>query len=79
MSQLVKDHSCKVGFVSSNTELEESEENEVSTSSTDLALAFGAEYELTKRLALRGEYQWVDSQNGGAGNMLSLGGVFRFQ
>ena len=69
----------KMGFVSSTTELEEDELNEVSSSSTDLALAFGGEYELTRKLAIRGEYQWVDSQNSGAGNMLSLSGVFSFQ
>ena len=68
----------KMGFVSSETELEEDELNEVSTTSTDLALAFGGEYQLTRKFSLRGEYQWVDSKNTGAGDLLSLSGVFSF-
>lgn len=69
----------KAGFVSSSTEVEESELSEVSSSSTNLALGFGGEYDLTSRLALRAEYQWTDSQNAGAGNVMSLSGIFRFQ
>ncbi|GJM27028.1 MAG: hypothetical protein DHS20C16_34430 [Phycisphaerae bacterium] len=69
----------KAGFVSSETEVEESELSEISSSSTDLALGFGGEYDLTNRLALRAEFQWTDNPNSGAGNTMSLSGIFRFQ
>lgn len=69
----------KLGFVSSTTEVEEDELSEVSSSSTDLALGLGAEYELSNRFAIRTEFQWSDSQNSGAVTMLSFGGVYRFQ
>ena len=69
----------KAGFVRFNTEVEEDELTEFSTQSTDLALGFGGEYELNSRFAIRGEYQWTDSQNAGAQNTLSLSGLFWFQ
>ncbi len=69
----------KLGLVRSDTEIEESETSEVSSSSTDLALGFGAEYNLSERFAIRGEFEWIDSDNSGAVRMVSLGGVFRFK
>ena len=69
----------KIGFVSSNTEIEEDETAEVSSSSTDLALGFGGEYSVSERFAIRSEFAWVDSDNSGAVRMISLGGVFRFK
>ena len=69
----------KAGFVQWNTEVEENDQNEVNKSSTDLAFAFGGEYELTRRLAVRGEYQWSDSKSTGAPTMWSVAGIFRFQ
>ena len=69
----------KAGFVSWTTEVEESEELEFSSSSTDLALGLGGEYDLNTRFSLRGEYLWIDSDNSGAGDTLSLAGVFHFQ
>jgi len=69
----------KIGFVSSNTEIEEDETAEVSSSSTDLALGFGGEYSVSERFAIRSEFAWVDSDNSGAVRMVSLGGVFRFK
>jgi len=69
----------KIGFVSWNTEIEEDETSEVSSSSTDLALGFGAEYSVSERFAIRSEFAWVDSDNSGAVRMVSLGGVFRFK
>lgn len=69
----------KIGFVSGETEVEENEEFEHTVSSTDLALALGGEYELTKRISIRGEYQWADATSSGAGRMLSLSGVWSFK
>lgn len=68
----------KLGLVRSETEIEESEEIEVSSSSTDLALGFGAEYSLSERFAIRSEFEWIDSDKSGAVRMVSLGGVFSF-
>ncbi len=69
----------KLGVVRSSTEIELDETSEVTSSSTDLALGFGGEYSVSERFAIRGEFQWVDSDNSGAVRMVSLGGVYRFQ
>ena len=69
----------KLGFVRSDTEIEESETSEASTSGTDLALGFGGEYSVSERFAIRSEFAWVDGDNSGAVRMVSLGGVFRFK
>ena len=69
----------KLGLVRSDTEIEESETSEVSSSSTDLALGFGVEYNLSERFAIRSEFEWVDNDKSGAVRMVSLGGVFRFK
>ena len=68
----------KLGLVRSNTEIEESETSEASSSSTDLALGFGAEYKVSDRFGFRAEFEWIDSKNSGAVQMISLGGVLRF-
>ncbi len=69
----------KLGLVRSDTEIEESETSEVSSSSTDLALGFGGEYSVSERFGIRAEFEWIDSDNSGAVQMVSLGGVFRFR
>lgn len=69
----------KAGFVSWTTELEESEQSEFSSSSTDLALGLGGEYDLNTRLSIRGEYLWVDSNNSGAADTMSIAAIFHFQ
>lgn len=69
----------KAGFVSWTTELEESELSEFSSSSTDLALGLGGEYDLNTRLSLRGEYLWTDSNNSGVSDTLSIAAIFHFQ
>lgn len=69
----------KAGFVSWTTEVEESEELEFSSSSTDLALGLGGEFDLNTRLSIRGEYLWTDASNTGAADTLSLAAIFHFQ
>ena len=68
----------KAGFISTTTKIEEDEINEVSSSSTDLALGLGAEYNVSERFAIRTEFEWVDNNHSGAARMVSLGGLFRF-
>ena len=68
----------KIGLVHFNTEIELDEENETNVNSTDLALGFGGEYSVSDRFAIRGEFEWVDSDNSGAVRLISLGGLFRF-
>ena len=69
----------KLGLVHSYTEIEVDETVSASTDSTDLALGFGAEYNVSERFAVRSEFEWVDSDSSGAVRMVSLGGVFRFR
>lgn len=69
----------KAGFVSWTTEIEESEESEFSSRSTDLALGLGGEYDLNTRLSIRGEYLWTDSNNSGASDTMSVAAIFYFQ
>lgn len=69
----------KAGFVSWTTEIEESEESEFSSRSTDLALGLGGEYDLNTRLSIRGEYLWTDSNNSGASDTMSVAAIFHFQ
>ncbi len=71
----------KAGFAYSQTSTEVGDDDETEThhSSTDLALGFGGEYEFTERFAIRADVEWVDSNNAGAANMISLGGVWRFK
>ncbi len=69
----------KAGFVSWTTEVEESELSEFSSKSTDLALGLGGEYDLNTRLSIRGEYLWIDSNNSGATDTMSIAAVFHFQ
>ena len=69
----------KAGVVSWNTEIELDETTEVSSSSTDLALGFGGEYNVSERFGIRAEFEWIDSDTSGAVQMVSLGGVFRFK
>ena len=72
---------AKAGFSSSNTETELGDDDETEThqNSTDLALSFGGQYEFSERFAIRGELEWIDNNDSGLSNMISLGGVFRFQ
>ncbi len=71
----------KAGFSDSttNTELGDDDDTETHHSSTDLALGIGGEYEFSERFAIRGELEWVNGQDAGAANMISLGGVWRFK
>ncbi len=71
----------KAGFADSttNTELGDDDDTETHHSSTDLALGIGGEYEFSERFAIRGELEWVNGQDAGAANMISLGGVWRFK
>ncbi len=69
----------KVGFVHWYTAIELDEITGSSVDSTDLALGFGGEYGVSERFAIRGEFEWIDSDNSGAVRMVSLGGVFRFR
>ena len=69
----------KAGFVSWTTEVEESELSEFSSTSTDLALGLGGEYDLNTRLSIRGEYLWIDSNNSGAADTMSIAAIFHFQ
>lgn len=71
----------KAGFASSRTETEMDDDDATEThhNSTDLALSFGGQYEFSERFAIRGELEWIDSNNAGAADMISLGGVFRFK
>ena len=69
----------KAGVVETRDSVEVDEQNLASSSSTDLSLALGGEYDLFKRFAIRGEYQWVDGQDSGATDILSLSGIFRFR
>ena len=69
----------KAGVVSSRNSIEVDEKNVASASSTDLSLALGGEYDLFTRFAIRGEYQWLDGQESGASNILSISGIFRFR
>ena len=72
---------AKAGFSSSSTETElgDDDDTETSQSSTDLALSFGGQYEFSERFAIRGELEWIDNNDSGLSNMISLGGVFKFQ
>ena len=69
---------AKVGVVAWNTETEVNDTNETHQKSTDLALSFGGQYDLTKRFAIRAELEWFDSAISGE-LKYSLGGVFRFE
>lgn len=71
----------KAGLSNSRTETEmdDDDESETHHSSTDLALGFGGQYDISERFAIRAEVEWMDNQDSGAANMLSLGGVYRFQ
>jgi len=69
---------AKAGFVNWNTETEVADTNETHYTSTDLALSFGGEYNITERFAIRGELEWFDSAVSGD-LKYSLGGVVRFQ
>lgn len=72
---------AKAGFSSSKTETElgDDDDTETSQSSTDLALSFGGQYEFTERFAIRGELEWIDNNDSGLSNMISLGAVYRFK
>ena len=72
---------AKAGFSSSRTETElgDDDDTETSQSSTDLALSFGGQYEFSERFAIRGELEWIDNNDSGLSNMISLGGVFKFK
>ena len=71
----------KAGVASWNTETEVGDDDSTEThhKSTDLALSFGGQYDMSERFAIRGEYKWFDSQDSGAVRMASLSGVFRFK
>ena len=69
----------KAGIVSSQNSFEVDDKTQASSTSTDLALALGGEYDLFTRFAIRGEYQWLDGQNSGASNIVSISGIFRFR
>jgi OOP family OmpA-OmpF porin len=71
----------KVGVASWNTETEvgDDDSTERSHKSTDLALSFGGQYDLSERFAVRGEYKWFDTRDSGAANLVSLSGVVRFK
>ena len=72
---------AKAGFSSSNTETELGDDDDTEThqSSTDLALSFGGQYEFSERLAIRGELEWIDNNDSGLSNMISLGAVYQFK
>ena len=67
----------KLGFASWDTETEVNDNNAAHHKSTDLALSFGGEYDLSKRYAIRGEVEWFDSAISGS-LKYSLSGVIRF-
>jgi hypothetical protein len=69
----------KAGLVSSRDSVEVNEKNVASNTSTDLSLAFGGEYDLFRRFAIRGEYQWLDGQGSGASDLVSVSAIFRFR
>ena len=68
---------AKAGFVSWNTETEVNDTNESHQTSTDLALSFGGQYDITEQFAIRAELEWFDSAISGE-LKYSLGGVVRF-
>jgi len=68
---------AKAGFISWDTESEVNDTNEAHQTSTDLALSFGGQYDITERFALRAELEWFDSAISGE-LKYSLGGVVRF-
>jgi len=69
---------AKAGFVSWNTETEVMDTNETHQTSTDLALSFGGQYDITEQFAIRAELEWFDSALSGE-LKYSLGGVVRFK
>ena len=71
----------KVGVATWDTETEigDDDSTEVRYTSTDLALSFGGQYDVSERFAVRGEYKWFGGQDAGASTMMSLSGVFRFK
>ncbi len=69
----------KAGFAASQTETEVNDENETHHKSTDFALSLGGNFDFTERFAVRGELQWIDNNDAGAANMITLGGVYRFK
>lgn len=71
----------KIGFASwkTETEVDDDDTTETHHDSTDLALSFGGQYDMSERFAIRGEYKWFDSQDSGAVRMASLSGLFRFK
>ena len=68
----------KVGVTTWDTETEVMDNNAGHYKSTDLALSFGGEYDITQRFGLRGEVEWFDSAISGS-MKYSLSGVFRFK
>ena len=68
---------AKVGYVAWNTETEVNDSNETHSTSSDLALSFGGQYDITERFALRAELEWFDSAISGE-LKYSLGGIVRF-
>ena len=71
----------KAGFASSRTESEIGDDDETATnhSSTDLALGFGSQYEISERFGIRAEMDWLDGKAAGAERLISLSGVMRFK
>ncbi len=68
----------KIGAAAWKTEIEESEISESSTNSVDLAVGIGGEFDLTKKFAIRGEFEWFD-EDAPVKSMMSLSGVYRFK
>lgn len=68
---------AKAGFINWNTETEVMDTNEAHQTSTDLALSFGGQYDITEQFAIRAELEWFDSAISGE-LKYSLGGVVRF-
>ena len=68
---------AKAGFISWDTETEVMDTNETHQTSTDLALSFGGQYDITERFAVRAELEWFDSAISGE-LKYSFGGLVRF-
>lgn len=68
---------AKVGYIAWNSETEVNDTIEAHQKSTDLALSFGGDYDITERFAIRAEMEWFESALSGE-LKYSLGGVVRF-
>jgi len=69
---------AKAGYVAWDSETEVNDTNTAHQTSTDLALSFGGQYDMTEQFAIRAEMEWFDSAISGE-MKYSLGGVIRFK